>query len=469
MSARMEQRLREILRETAGSARVAVRRRIRQPRHNRGRREGREGATDLTGGASADARLRAIADTLGGDVLERDGGVAIVVDRFYPADHQHGLLRIGDVPGCALASAPELSLLGGVPEPLDRAPRALLFVDLETTGLAGGAGTYAFLVGCAFFEPHGFRDPAVLPARVSARAAPACGSRGARARVGGARELQRQVVRRAGARDALPVQPAGAALRRHLARGHAAPGAALLAWCGGVSRCVARDRQLPPERAGAHVVWRAADRRRARSRDSRPILRLHAIRRRVAARAGARAQSPRPHLAGRADRSGRSTAGRRARFVGQRSRKPGRRPPARTRRSSRGRGDLLPRCGRAGAVRARTRCRPGRAPMRYARWPCGAAATAGTIRPPSRGRRLRPIGVRRPGSGARRSRRWRSTSSIARATSIRRAASRSCRWPNAWAPQMMQDGRHRLARLDRKLRRVPSPMAPAACGGRIDD
>ena len=116
----------------------------------------RQGAK-VIGEECTDARLRSIADTLGGDIIERDGGVAIVVDRFYPADHQHGLLRIGDVPGCALASAPELSLLGGVPEPLDRAPRALLFVDLETTGLAGGAGTYAFLVGCAFFEPHGFR------------------------------------------------------------------------------------------------------------------------------------------------------------------------------------------------------------------------------------------------------------------------------------------------------------------------
>ena len=29
----------------------------------------------------------------------------------------------------------------------------LLFLDLETTGLAGGAGTYAFLVGCGWFEP----------------------------------------------------------------------------------------------------------------------------------------------------------------------------------------------------------------------------------------------------------------------------------------------------------------------------
>jgi hypothetical protein len=29
----------------------------------------------------------------------------------------------------------------------------VLFLDLETTGLSGGAGTYAFLVGCGWFEP----------------------------------------------------------------------------------------------------------------------------------------------------------------------------------------------------------------------------------------------------------------------------------------------------------------------------
>jgi uncharacterized protein len=33
----------------------------------------------------------------------------------------------------------------------------MLFVDLETTGLAGGAGSYAFLVGCAWFEGAVFR------------------------------------------------------------------------------------------------------------------------------------------------------------------------------------------------------------------------------------------------------------------------------------------------------------------------
>ena len=48
---------------------------------------------------------------------------------------------------------PCLDLLGA------RVPDAgrLLFVDLETTGLAGGAGTLAFLVGCAWFDGASFR------------------------------------------------------------------------------------------------------------------------------------------------------------------------------------------------------------------------------------------------------------------------------------------------------------------------
>lgn len=102
-------------------------------------------------------RLRAAADQLGGALVDGVGGPTVVVDRFYPADHWHGLVRLGDLQGCGLAAAPELAILGGAPETGDEPPRPLLFVDLETTGLTGGAGTYAFLVGCAAFEPHGFR------------------------------------------------------------------------------------------------------------------------------------------------------------------------------------------------------------------------------------------------------------------------------------------------------------------------
>ena len=140
MTMSLESRLREIMRHGA---------------------QGAQGAEDAQGaqrsGISSVSRLSQAADVFDGDIVQTPSGACVVVDRFYPADHCHGLARIGDVPGRALAAQEELSLIGGEPEPLDREPRALLFVDLETTGLAGGAGTYAFLVGCAYFEPHGFR------------------------------------------------------------------------------------------------------------------------------------------------------------------------------------------------------------------------------------------------------------------------------------------------------------------------
>lgn len=162
MSAKLEQRLREILRERRSSAgseevpdAIIAKARPASAADAATVGERHEGAKDQA--RSADTRLRLAAEALGGEVIERSGGAVIVVDTFYPADHRHGLLRIGDVPGRAMAASDEIALLGGVPEPLDAPPRSLLFVDLETTGLSGGAGTYAFLVGCGHFEPHGFR------------------------------------------------------------------------------------------------------------------------------------------------------------------------------------------------------------------------------------------------------------------------------------------------------------------------
>jgi uncharacterized protein YprB with RNaseH-like and TPR domain len=55
-------------------------------------------------------------------------------------------------PSFALPPSAITTLFNGV----DDAPLALdrlLFIDTETTGLAGGAGTYAFLVGAGYFEP----------------------------------------------------------------------------------------------------------------------------------------------------------------------------------------------------------------------------------------------------------------------------------------------------------------------------
>src|SRR5258705_12939806 len=76
----------------------------------------------------------------------------LVDDGRYSPGCRHGRVVIG----YALPPGPRLELLGSggykkarPPLPSDR----LLFLDLETTGLAGGAGSYAFLVGCGWFEP----------------------------------------------------------------------------------------------------------------------------------------------------------------------------------------------------------------------------------------------------------------------------------------------------------------------------
>ena len=92
---------------------------------------------------------RPVEEVLGGEVLDTGQGALVVVRREYPLAHAHGRQ-----PLAAAAGAP-LDLLSRVTRaemPVSRAG-GLLFLDTETTGLAGGTGTYAFLVGAALLEP----------------------------------------------------------------------------------------------------------------------------------------------------------------------------------------------------------------------------------------------------------------------------------------------------------------------------
>ena len=81
----------------------------------------------------------------------------LVIDRQYPPEHRLGRVAVSEcLPATdGLWSKTDL-LMSGV-----RGQDALhgrpLFVDLETTGLGGGAGTYAFLVGCGWFDGATFR------------------------------------------------------------------------------------------------------------------------------------------------------------------------------------------------------------------------------------------------------------------------------------------------------------------------
>jgi len=108
----------------------------------------------------------------------------VVMERHYEFDRQHGLQSVGNyaeviercVPALAVlasderaAGGPRLErprrlrfesdrrLADDRPRPGVPTQGPLLFFDLETTGLSGGAGTIAFLVGCGYFEDGGFR------------------------------------------------------------------------------------------------------------------------------------------------------------------------------------------------------------------------------------------------------------------------------------------------------------------------
>ena len=106
------------------------------------------------GGRLQPAHHDHIAETLGGEW--RDGRY-LVVDRTYHAGFRLGRVAVSDCLPADDGRWPRLGLLmsgaGGADPPCGR----LLFLDLETTGLAGGAGTYAFLVGCGWFDGAVFR------------------------------------------------------------------------------------------------------------------------------------------------------------------------------------------------------------------------------------------------------------------------------------------------------------------------
>ena len=145
-------------------------------------------APELTGGTKVPPRRPALnqaaraddiaraAIILGGAVIERSEGAVIVVDREYRSNALHGRLPIGDIVSAINAGGDALQLMAqawpaakGIAHPAggtstsalcasaDKKVPPLLFLDLETTGLFGGAGTQAFLVGCAAIDGDSIR------------------------------------------------------------------------------------------------------------------------------------------------------------------------------------------------------------------------------------------------------------------------------------------------------------------------
>ena len=153
------------------------------------------------------------------------------------ADHRSPL-RVRSVPRHAprrrlrlSRTATSLRLLDptGCRRPTASGDARTLFVDLETTGLSGGAGTVAFLVGCGWFDMGAFQVRQFLLTSYASERALLCAVARVLRRDVAAGDLQRQDVRRAGDGNAVAVPSHAAAARVRPPLRHAASGAAAVA------------------------------------------------------------------------------------------------------------------------------------------------------------------------------------------------------------------------------------------------
>jgi len=87
---------------------------------------------------------------LGGEWRQHGGIRYFVVESRRERSSVHGRRTVGALADLVEGSLEEAALVAGF-----SVAAPLLFFDLETTGLSGGAGTYPFLVGCAWFDDEG--------------------------------------------------------------------------------------------------------------------------------------------------------------------------------------------------------------------------------------------------------------------------------------------------------------------------
>lgn len=81
-------------------------------------------------------------------------GFCYMRELLFPLTYQHGWSRLSGIDSCcgtSLALSARDDSLAGFN------PRESLFLDIETTGLSGGTGTWAFLIGLGWLEGNSFK------------------------------------------------------------------------------------------------------------------------------------------------------------------------------------------------------------------------------------------------------------------------------------------------------------------------
>ncbi|MBM3766258.1 MAG: hypothetical protein FJW32_12790, partial [Acidobacteria bacterium] len=126
------------------------------------------------GPAAPAEERKSIDQWIDGAVITTDRGSHFEFERAWKNHQRHGNVYVSDLQDVErnwLAAISEGALA-------DVDPRRVVFLDTETTGLAGGSGTYAFLIGVGALDEHGFslkqyflRDYTDEPSQLTALAA----------------------------------------------------------------------------------------------------------------------------------------------------------------------------------------------------------------------------------------------------------------------------------------------------------
>ena len=98
------------------------------------------------------ARKYPIESVVEGTLVSTPHGEVFQADLRFPVSHLHGNTVLSLTAPLDLVSA-----WAGEEQITAHTPDQFAFIDTETTGLAGGSGTYAFMVGVGRFEEEGFR------------------------------------------------------------------------------------------------------------------------------------------------------------------------------------------------------------------------------------------------------------------------------------------------------------------------
>lgn len=109
--------------------------------------EGDYEAVEITGDAVSLETL------LGGEVIENDEGAFYLLKRSFPLTHHVGRVPLMEGLRCG---GREIALSALDEDLASFDPAKACFLDAETTGLAGGAGTVAFLIGIGYYSDNAF-------------------------------------------------------------------------------------------------------------------------------------------------------------------------------------------------------------------------------------------------------------------------------------------------------------------------